>query len=172
MAEIVAVRGDITKQSVDAIVTAANSSLMGGGGVDWAVHRAAGRRLAEAGRALGPCPPGEAVATPGFDLDPPVRYVIHAVGPVWRGGEHDEAGLLASCYRRSLVVADELGVASIAFPAISTGAFGFPPERAAPIAVHTLHQTPTRVRLITLVAFDGYTHRLLARSLAAETGRH
>ncbi|MBO0868986.1 MAG: O-acetyl-ADP-ribose deacetylase [Micromonosporaceae bacterium] len=166
MAEILVVQGDITKQAVDAIVTAANSSLSGGGGVDWAVHRAAGRRLAEAGRALGPCPTGEAVATPAFELDPPIRYVIHAVGPVWRGGDRDEPDLLASCYRRSLEVADELGLVSIAFPAISTGAFGFPPERAAPIAVRTLRATPTRVRLVKLVAFDGYTERLLTQALA------
>jgi O-acetyl-ADP-ribose deacetylase (regulator of RNase III) len=108
--------GDITGVEVDAIVTAANESLLGGGGVDGAIHRAAGPRLAEAGAALAPCLPGDAVVTPAFDLHPPVRYVIHTVGPVWQGGEYGEAEVLASCYRRCLEVADTVGVRSIAFP--------------------------------------------------------
>ncbi|HEX6337207.1 MAG TPA: O-acetyl-ADP-ribose deacetylase [Jiangellaceae bacterium] len=165
MATIEVVQGDITREHVDAIVNAANSSLRGGGGVDGAIHRAAGPRLAEAGAALAPCPPGDAVATPAFDLDPPVRHVIHTVGPVWRGGDHGEAEVLASCYRRSLGIADELGVRSIAFPAISTGVYGFPPEQAAAIAVGTVTATPTQAQLIRLVAFDAATRDLLLGSL-------
>ncbi len=161
------VRGDITKERVDAIVNAANSSLRGGGGVDGAIHRAAGRRLAEAGAALAPCRTGDAKATPAFDLDPPVKYIIHTVGPVWRGGDSGEPDLLASCYQRSLEVADELGVASIAFPAISTGIYGYPAREAARIAVATVSQTPAKVRLIRLVAFDQATLDLLT----AELGR-
>ena len=127
------VQGDITKLQVDAIVNAANSSLLGGGGVDGAIHRAAGPRLLEACRALGGCPTGEARITPGFDL--PATCVIHAVGPVWRGGGHGEDDLLAGCYRNARALAKEHGVRTIAFPAISTGAYGFPIARAARIAV-------------------------------------
>jgi O-acetyl-ADP-ribose deacetylase (regulator of RNase III) len=154
MTAIEVVLGDITVQGVDAIVTAANESLLGGGGVDGAIHRAAGPRLAGAGAAIGPCEPGDAMATPAFDLDPPVRHVIHTVGPVWEGGSYGEAEILASCYRRSLQVADSLGVRSIAFPAIATGIYGFPPERAAKIAVETITSTPTAVERVRLVAFD------------------
>ncbi|MDG4789368.1 O-acetyl-ADP-ribose deacetylase [Micromonospora sp. WMMD1102] len=161
MAVIEVVRGDITRQHVDAIVTAANESLLGGGGVDGAIHRAAGPRLAEAGAAIAPCPPGEAVATPAFDLDPPVRYVIHTVGPVWEGGGYDEAEVLASCYRRCLAVADEVGARSVAFPAIATGVYGFPADRAAETAVRTLRRTPSAVESIRLVAFDEETATLL-----------
>ena len=167
MAEINVVVGDITKENVEAIVTAANESLMGGGGVDGAIHRAAGRRLAEAGAAIGPCPAGDAMATPAFDLDPPVRYIIHTVGPIWRGGDDGEADVLASCYRRSLAVADELSVRSIAFPAISTGIYRFPPDQAARIAVTTLRSSPTAVAQIRLVAFDGSTRDLLTTALNA-----
>ena len=130
---IEAVQADITTLPVDAIVNAANNSLLGGGGVDGAIHRAAGPRLLEACRQIGGCPTGEARATPGFDL--PARWVIHTVGPVWRGGHHGEDDLLASCYRVSLALAVELGAQTVAFPAISTGAYGFPMERAARIAV-------------------------------------
>jgi O-acetyl-ADP-ribose deacetylase len=165
MVTIEVVLGDITAENVDAVVTAANESLLGGGGVDGAIHRAAGQRLAEAGAAIGPCPPGQAVATPAFDLDPPVRHVIHTVGPVWEGGGAGEAEVLASCYRRSLRVADELGVRSIAFPAIATGVYGFPREPAARIAVSTLRTTPTAVELIRLVAFDEATRDCLAAAL-------
>lgn len=161
------VRGDITRERVDAIVNAANPSLRGGAGVDGAIHRAAGPRLAQAGAAIAPCAPGDAKATPAFNLDPPVRHVIHTVGPVWRGGERGEADLLASCYRRSLAVADELGARSVAFPAISTGVYGFPPDRAARIAVDTIRSTPTSVERIRLVAFDQHTYELLETALAA-----
>ena len=154
MAAIEVVLGDITAQDVDAIVTAANESLLGGGGVDGAIHRAAGPRLAEAGAAIAPCEPGEALATPAFDLDPPVRHVIHTVGPVWEGGGYGEAEVLASCYRRSLQVADALGARSIAFPAVATGIYGFPPDQAAKIAVGTIRSTPTTIEHVRLVAFD------------------
>src|SRR5436309_7550511 len=147
-----AVQGDITAQEVDAVVNAANQALAGGGGVDGAIHRAAGHgELQEACRALGGCDTGDAKATPGFGL--PARWVIHAVGPRWRGGGHGEAELLSSCYRRSLEVADELGARSIAFPAISTGIYGFPAGPAARIAVDALRSTPTQVELARLVAF-------------------
>ncbi|MFE4539498.1 O-acetyl-ADP-ribose deacetylase [Streptomyces scopuliridis] len=166
MALIEVVQGDITRQDVDAIVTAANQSLRGGGGVDGAIHRAAGPRLAEAGASIGPCPPGDAMATPAFDLDPPVRHVIHTVGPVWRDGQHGEAETLASCYLRCLEVADELGVRTLAIPAISTGVYGFPAERAARIAVATVRSSPTAVGRIRLIAFDRATHELLTAALA------
>jgi O-acetyl-ADP-ribose deacetylase (regulator of RNase III)/acylphosphatase len=167
MAQITVVHGDITRQAADAIVTAANSSLRGGGGVDGAIHRAAGPELAQAGARLAPCDAGEAKATPAFRLQPRVRFVIHAVGPVWRGGGHGEAELLASCYRRSLEVADELGADSVAFPAISTGIYGYPPAQAARIAVATLRATPANVAEIRLVAFDPATRDLLEAELAA-----
>jgi len=166
MPEIEVVLGDITTESVAAIVTAANESLMGGGGVDGAIHRAAGPRLASAGAAIGPCMPGDAMATPAFDLDPPIRHVIHTVGPVWEGGHQGEPEVLASCYRRTLAVADELGATSVAFPAIATGIYGFPADRAAKIAVATIRTTPTRVTHIRLVAFDEHTHDLLTAALA------
>ena len=153
-----AVKGDITAEEVDAIVNAANTSLLGGAGVDGAIHRVAGPDLLEACRPLGGCRTGDAKATPGFRL--PARWVIHTVGPVWRGGHAGEAQLLASCYRRSLEVADELGARSVAFPAISTGVYGYPAEEAATVAVDTIRSTPTSVELVTLVAFDDRTLRL------------
>lgn len=142
---------DITRLGVDAIVNAANEALAPGGGVCGAIHRAAGPELADACAALGGCPTGESKITPGFDL--PARYVIHSVGPVWGGGERGEGQQLASCYRTALHLAAENGLASIAFPAISTGIYGFPPDRAALIAVRTVRETMPDVPGIARVVF-------------------
>ena len=127
------IKGDITKQKVDAIVNAANTSLLGGGGVDGAIHRGAGPELLEYNKKLGGCPTGEAKISPGFNL--PAKYIIHTVGPVWNGGTHNEDNLLANCYRNSLSLAKENNIKTIAFPSISTGAYMFPLERAAKIAL-------------------------------------
>ena len=144
-ARIKIVEGDITKQNVDAIVNAANTSLLGGGGVDGAIHRAAGPELLEETRQLGGCPTGEAKASKGYRL--PARWVIHTVGPVWHGGNRNEDTLLANCYKNSFQVAAELGVKTMAFPSISTGVYRFPLERAAKIAMsetrHFLEQNDT-----------------------------
>ena len=142
---------DITKLELDAIVNAANSTLSGGGGVDGAIHRAAGPRLADYCRQLGRCETGDAKITPGFDL--PSRHVIHTVGPVWSGGDKGEEALLASCYKRSLHVAMDNGVRTLAFPAISTGAYRFPAGRAAGIAVKTVSEVIARRDEIDLVLF-------------------
>ena len=155
---IEAVVGDITKQRVDAVVNAANSALAGGGGVDGAIHRAAGHAaLQRACRSLGGCDTGEAKATPGFAL--PAKWIIHTVGPVWRGGHAGEPELLANCYRRCVEIAEELGAESVAFPAISTGIYGYPRREAAEIAVSTLQSMADRsaVSLVRLVAFDEQT---------------
>jgi O-acetyl-ADP-ribose deacetylase (regulator of RNase III) len=162
---IQAVRGDLTRESVDAIVNAANSSLLGGGGVDGAIHRTAGPELLAECRTLGGCPTGDAKATAGHAL--PARWVIHTVGPVWRGGSEGEPELLASCYRRSLEVADGLGARSVAFPAISTGVYGYPRQAAAEIAVSTVRDVlpSTSVTEVRLVAFDAETFELYERLL-------
>jgi len=144
--------GDITLEATDAIVNAANTSLLGGGGVDGAIHRAAGPELLDRCRDLGGCDTGDAKVTPGFAL--PATWVIHTVGPVWRGGAHGEAELLASCYRSSLTRADEVGARSVAFPAISTGVYGYPIEPATHIAVDTVRTHPTKVELVRFVCFD------------------
>jgi len=151
MTKIEVMQGDITKLGVDAIVNAANSSLLGGGGVDGAIHRAAGPELLEACRKLRGCETGDAKITPGFRL--PARYVIHTVGPVWRGGTAGEAELLASCYRRAIELAEEKSLSSIAFPAISTGVYGYPKQQAAEIAVATIRASISRDSSITRVVF-------------------
>ena len=145
------VEGDITKLDVDAIVNAANASLQGGGGVDGAIHRAAGPELLKDCRTLGGCPTGEARMTRGYRL--PARHVIHAVGPVWHGGGAGEDAALAGCYRHALALAAAAGLTSIAFPAISTGAYGFPAERAARIAVATVADVLAREGRIERVIF-------------------
>ncbi|HET6632656.1 MAG TPA: O-acetyl-ADP-ribose deacetylase [Rhodanobacteraceae bacterium] len=168
------VNDDITGLAVDAIVNAANEALAGGGGVDGAIHRAAGPRLHDACMALPQvrpgvrCPTGEARITPGFDL--PARFVIHTVGPVWHGGDRGEQALLASCYRRSLRLAGEHGVQSIAFPAISCGVFGYPPGPAAQVAVASISEhaaTGTGPQRILLCAFGEAIGQALRQALAS-----
>lgn len=157
-------RGDITVQEVDAIVNAANSSLLGGGGVDGAIHRAAGPELLERCRLLGGCRTGEAKITPGFRL--PAQWIIHTVGPVWRGGGHDEPALLASCYRESLARAAEVDARSVAFPAISTGIYGYPIRAAASIAVQTVIDANPLVDSVRFVCFDEVTYSAYDDELA------
>lgn len=165
-ARIELVEGDITTLAVDAIVNAANSALRGGGGVDGAIHRAAGPELLAAAQALAPCPPGEARVTPGFRL--PARWVVHTVGPVWRGGGAGEDEVLARAYRNSLECAAEVGARSVAFPCIATGVYGFPPERAAPIALAALREAAERFERLVVVTHRPRDTVLYARLLAGE----
>ena len=168
MARLIPISGDITKLHVDAIVNAANTSLLGGGGVDGAIHRAAGPELLEACQKLNGCETGDAKATLGFLL--PAKWVFHAVGPVWNGGEDNEDKELAGCYRRCLELAAEHQVRSIAFPAISTGVYGFPRDRAARIAVDTVraHVESSRVELVNFVCFDDKTLSIYTELFSGE----
>ncbi len=170
--KIVVVEGDITRMDVDAIVNAANNSLLGGGGVDGAIHRAAGPELLAETRTLGGCPTGEARISRGYRL--PARYVIHTVGPIWQGGGAGEDELLASAYRNSLALAKEHGVRTVAFPSISTGVYGFPLERAAPIAVREIADfmadDPGPVEQVTIVAFSPEAREAYTRALRETVG--
>ena len=151
--------GDITKQAVDAIVNAANNSLLGGGGVDGAIHRAAGPELLEETRRIGGCPTGAARVSKGYHL--PAQWVIHTVGPIWTGGDRHEAELLARCYQNCFKAAQELGIQSIAFPSISTGAYGFPLERATEIALVETQRILEKDRILTQVLFVCFGERVL-----------
>jgi O-acetyl-ADP-ribose deacetylase (regulator of RNase III) len=166
MPRLIAVRGDITQLKVDAIVNAANTSLLGGGGVDGAIHRAAGPELLAACHKLNGCATGDAKATPGFRL--PAKWVFHAVGPVWHGGANHEDDLLAGCYRRCLQLAAEHEVRSIAFPAISTGIYGFPHDRAGRIAVDTVkaHLEGSGVEVVNFVCFNEETRSIYDQLLS------
>jgi O-acetyl-ADP-ribose deacetylase (regulator of RNase III) len=163
---VAVVEGDITKQNVDAIVNAANTTLLGGGGVDGAIHRAAGPELLEECRKLGGCPTGQAKITRGYRL--PAKWVIHTVGPVWRDGRHGEDDLLANCYRSCFALAEQHNLRSLAFPSISTGAYGFPMERAARIAVRetrTFLEKNNLVERVLLVCFGKSAFELHARAV-------
>jgi O-acetyl-ADP-ribose deacetylase (regulator of RNase III) len=165
MAAIEVVHGDITKLAVDAIVNAANSTLLGGGGVDGAIHRAAGPELLAECRGLGGCATGDAKITFGYRLS--ARHVIHTVGPVWQGGGQGEAELLASCYRRSFALADLNALSSIAFPAISTGVYGYPRREAAIVAVSTVRDVMRKstIERVIFCCFDGETRDLYREQL-------
>ncbi|ADE36616.1 O-acetyl-ADP-ribose deacetylase [Methanohalophilus mahii] len=160
------IKGDITEQKVDVIVNAANNSLLGGGGVDGAIHKAAGPKLLEECRALNGCPTGEAKITHGYDL--PAKWVIHTVGPVWHGGNNDEDKMLAKCYRNCLKLAAEKGIKTIAFPSISTGAYHFPIQRAAEIAINEvidfLEEKPVFEKIV-FVCFNDEAYSNFSRTL-------
>jgi len=157
--------GDITVLDTDAIVNAANSSLLGGGGVDGAIHRAAGPKLLRHCRQLGGCEVGRAKVTPGFALA--ATWIIHTVGPVWRGGHDGEPELLASCYRASLACADEVAARTVAFPAISTGVYGYPIEQAAVVALDAVTSSRTEVQAVTFVCFDDANRRAYRTALGS-----
>jgi len=160
-------KGDITRLNVDAIVNAANTSLLGGGGVDGAIHRAAGSELLEFNKKLGGCATGESKISPGFDL--PAKYIIHTVGPVWHGGNNNEDNLLANCYRNSLTLAVENEIRTIAFPAISTGVYNFPLERATKIAVNEVKEFLLKnesIEKVIFVCFDEETYKVYRRMLS------
>lgn len=166
--ELELVQGDITQVAADAIVNAANSSLLGGGGVDGAIHRAAGPELLAECRTLGPCPPGQARISKGYRL--PARHVIHTVGPVWRGGKQSEEAVLARCYKSVFALVEQHGLRSVAFPSISTGAYGFPIERAAPIALREIRAALERLPLlqkVTVVLFAPWDLETYQRALTA-----
>ena len=160
MTDLQIVRGDLTTQAVDAIVNAANTTLLGGGGVDGAIHRAGGPAILAECRLLGGCDTGDAKATTGGEL--PARYVIHTVGPVWHGGGAGEPGLLASCHRRSLDVARELGARTVAFPAISCGVYGYPAELAAEVAIDTVRAHAHDIDVVRFVLFGDATYDAFA----------
>lgn len=169
---LVLIQGDITKQETDAIANAANSSLLGGGGVDGAIHRAGGLQILEECKKIrakqGECPTGEAVITTGGNL--PAKYVIHTVGPIWRGGNNNEPELLASCYRNSLSLAVENGIRTISFPSISTGVYGYPTKKAAPVALGTVKEflmNSEDLDEVVFVLFDDYTYSLYEDALKA-----